>query len=399
MDSESTVHYDFLIFSSFYFPDEPGGAEKSTRLLVEGLVSSGLKVLVVCTSRTPQGPDFCIEKKTEYDIARIRLPYLIKNDPEFSAKKRTLKYLIEELRIGPFGSKFIDSIDFSHIIFSHIGAFSYNFLSKAQERSKGKNLLICRDYSIIGGLGTNTRNTAKNRLNRLFSKTFLKQLSCISCNSKAMEKTIRSFIQLNRSQKIRTVYTDLPQIDLPLTNRKTTKPVKACILSRLTKEKGIMEAINFAKENSSIIELHIAGKGTLEQEVKDASTSDNISYLGFLNDNQKYNLISNSDCILIPSIWEEPMPRTLYEGFACGTLVIGNAVGGISEMLEGDKGLTFKWDAHKDSKDHLKHKLHTLINDPILCKRITKRAYSYFQKHKKIKSSEGYLNLLDINSN
>src|SRR5262249_28835153 len=39
-----------LIANTLYFPDEPGGAEVSTRLLAEGLVKAGMDVWVVCAT-------------------------------------------------------------------------------------------------------------------------------------------------------------------------------------------------------------------------------------------------------------------------------------------------------------------------------------------------------------
>src|SRR5690349_24794177 len=41
-----------LIANTLYYPDEPGGAEVSTRLLAEGLVKAGMEVSVVCATGT-----------------------------------------------------------------------------------------------------------------------------------------------------------------------------------------------------------------------------------------------------------------------------------------------------------------------------------------------------------
>jgi glycosyltransferase involved in cell wall biosynthesis len=47
------------------------------------------------------------------------------------------------------------------------------------------------------------------------------------------------------------------------------------------------------------------------------------------------DLVQGADVSVVPSLWPEPLPRSVMEPLACGTPVIASRVGGIPEVLEG----------------------------------------------------------------
>ncbi len=57
--------------------------------------------------------------------------------------------------------------------------------------------------------------------------------------------------------------------------------------------------------------------------------------------------MSNSDLIVVPSIYEEQYGRVIQEGVASGSLVMGSNVGAIPEIIK-DKQLLFKNEDYKD---------------------------------------------------
>lgn len=56
-------------------------------------------------------------------------------------------------------------------------------------------------------------------------------------------------------------------------------------------------------------------------------------HLGHVNSDRWFSLIySTADVFVIPSL-QDNLPNTVLESMACGTPVIGFAVGGISDMV------------------------------------------------------------------
>ena len=61
-----------------------------------------------------------------------------------------------------------------------------------------------------------------------------------------------------------------------------------------------------------------------------------VEFLGFVPDTQFYSAV---DVVVVPSIWAEPLPRTVLEGFGHGLTVIASDRGGIPEVLKnGETG-------------------------------------------------------------
>ena len=110
---------------------------------------------------------------------------------------------------------------------------------------------------------------------------------------------------------------------------------------RLTKVKGVIEAIKVAKIVGK--KLIIFGKvdstdiGFYEKEVKPLIDGKQIVYLGEVSTEEKYNYYRNAKCLLFPISWHEPFGLVLVEAMACGTPVIGFNVGSVSEIIENGK--------------------------------------------------------------
>lgn len=107
---------------------------------------------------------------------------------------------------------------------------------------------------------------------------------------------------------------------------------------RLSREKGIELLIKTAK--SLKLKLKIVGSGPLSQEL--SSNSDgNIEFLGYKRGNELWNLIRNCSYVVVPSEWYENNPLTIIESFSFGKPVIGSNIGGISELIQSNRGYLF----------------------------------------------------------
>ena len=92
------------------------------------------------------------------------------------------------------------------------------------------------------------------------------------------------------------------------------------------------------------LELVIAGRGPLEQEVRQAAESDpRIDFVGYVTGVEKDALLASADCLLIPSLWYENAPVAVIEAAAYQLVVVGSRIGGLPELVdEGRTGFLFE---------------------------------------------------------
>lgn len=110
---------------------------------------------------------------------------------------------------------------------------------------------------------------------------------------------------------------------------------------RLSIEKGILTLIEAIKGNNK--KLIIAGDGPLKEEiVRYSYESENIFYVGFKENLDLQTLIKGCSFVIVPSEWYENNPMTIIESFLMGKPVIGANIGGITELLDFNRGFLFE---------------------------------------------------------
>jgi glycosyltransferase involved in cell wall biosynthesis len=112
------------------------------------------------------------------------------------------------------------------------------------------------------------------------------------------------------------------------------------------------------------LELHLAGSGPLEQEVRAAAAADpRIRYHGFISGAAKATLVDSAHVLLYPSLWYENGPYALMEAAAAGLAVLGSNIGAIPEFVEdGVNGYLF----HCGDDAALALHMMSLLHDPKL---------------------------------
>ena len=107
------------------------------------------------------------------------------------------------------------------------------------------------------------------------------------------------------------------------------------ILSRLSEEKGIENAIDFFLKSCSEGDvLYVAGNGPLENSLKNKyKESNNIKFTGFIDRFQLSRLFESVDSLIICSP-EESGPLVGIEAMAAGKIIISTKVGAMGERLE-----------------------------------------------------------------
>lgn len=105
--------------------------------------------------------------------------------------------------------------------------------------------------------------------------------------------------------------------------------------------KGLETLFEAARETPEVT-VHLCGTGPFDDRSQEiAAALPNVEYHGFVSDEQLHRLRRTVAATVVPSIWMENSPLTIYESFAEGVPVIGTAVGGIPELVTEERGWLF----------------------------------------------------------
>jgi glycosyltransferase involved in cell wall biosynthesis len=115
---------------------------------------------------------------------------------------------------------------------------------------------------------------------------------------------------------------------------------------RLVAAKGVLTLLEAMRHLRTDAQLYLVGVGELEEDAKrfvaDHGLS-NVRFLGHLNTARLIHVVQRAAFAVVPSEWYENYSMTVIEAFACGTAVIGAAIGGIPEQVrDGWNGLLFE---------------------------------------------------------
>lgn len=146
------------------------------------------------------------------------------------------------------------------------------------------------------------------------------------------------------ADKITLEKTTVPDEFLPndVKGNFSVKKLNILFLSRISREKGIFEAVDafvhHLKDYPNSI-FNIAGTGENLQALKNYVKDNNIksiNFLGFADENKKQQLMMDNDVFILPS-YSEGMPISIFEAMAYGLTIITRPVGGIPDYFQNKK--------------------------------------------------------------
>jgi len=128
-------------------------------------------------------------------------------------------------------------------------------------------------------------------------------------------------------------------------NEYRTSSLKTILfLGRLVERKGVQHLVEaFKLLNDSAVKLIIAGDGplreSLQTKVAEANLSENVNFLGYINEKDKPKLLREADLAVFPSTSGESFGIVLIESMASGTLTLGGNNEGYSSVLNGPEDM------------------------------------------------------------
>lgn len=162
-------------------------------------------------------------------------------------------------------------------------------------------------------------------------------------------------------------YLDLCRNRKPLLQR---AHLRLLFLGWLEERKGIInliDAIAVLKADGLKPHLSIAGDGHARDAVQARIThhglGDQVTLLGWVQDDQKLKLLSDHTALVLPS-WSEGLPNAMIEAMAAGCVVVVSRVGNIPDYIEdGRNGLLH---APRDSADIARALRQLMATDTVL---------------------------------
>jgi glycosyltransferase involved in cell wall biosynthesis len=148
-----------------------------------------------------------------------------------------------------------------------------------------------------------------------------------------------------KKEKIFILYNGVEVKEKPVSRIKEVNPVVNCVfLGRLGQRKGIydlLDSIKILKERNIKTVFHIAGDGEIEKVksiVKQYGIEDYVKIIGWINDEEREDLLTTSEVLVLPS-YNEGLPMAILEAMSYGLTIISTPVGGIPEAVSnGENG-------------------------------------------------------------
>lgn len=354
------------IVNSYYYPDIIGGAEISIQTLAENLIKKGIKVTIICLGKIEEK-----EKINGVDVYRI-IPNNLYN---------------------PLGSKNNSKIKkMGYRILDIYNALNYK---KLRQRLKEINPDIVHVNNIFGISPVIWRVCKDNNIKCIHTirdcYLMCPKINLINSRKQlCINKSIlcKTYSKLNQNLSREVDYVTAPSkfiLDLFYKNKffknvegeyiynsidvsnntqlylnekqeRISDKINIIFLGALDTHKGLEVLLEaFSKTENDNLNLHIAGKGRLEFLVRENMKKDSrIKYHGFVEKEDKENLLRLGDILIIPSICYEAFGRVVIDAYKYSMPVIGTKIGGITEIIQNEKtGLLIEPNNVEDIKNSL----------------------------------------------
>lgn len=203
------------------------------------------------------------------------------------------------------------------------------------------------------------------RTNR--ARAALQTANRIICVSEFVQKKMLNVVDQN---KLRVIQNMVDLNDFARIAAKKLAPRSVVFVGKLVPPKG-PQIIPEALRDLPRVTVYFIGEGPLEGDLHETCNAYKITahFLHYLPNAEVLAYIKGADAFVMPSLWHEPLGRTLLEALAVGAKIVASATGGTPEVIEeGKSGLLYDGSAHD-----LRLKIRKFLEDDGTMKRACKR--------------------------
>lgn len=335
-----------LHLSMLYPPRIMGGAEKSVALLSEALVAAGHEVAAACI--TPDG----WEEEVRNGVKVYRMPHETdfwpEEWPDHTVLERGVRRFKQQfnVRIEEHFLRVID--DFKPDVVHTHSLLDVSTRVWLAAKSRGLPIVhTLRDFDLVCGNAAMFKDGKRCEKRHLKCKafTFMKEKHhhCVDAVVGVGAGILQSHLDLGYfphvpSHHRRVIWNPAVVEGIGQDYVKPSmagKPLTFGYLGRINIEKGVGVMLDACRMlPAEGWRLIVAGKEPSESEsLKPRAAGMPVDFVGFI---QPKELFDQIDVLIVPSIWAEPLPRTILEAYAAGVPVIGADSGGIPDLIGVD---------------------------------------------------------------
>jgi len=154
-------------------------------------------------------------------------------------------------------------------------------------------------------------------------------------------------------------------------------------VGRLVSDKGVdnlLQALALLAQQGQRPRCAIIGAGPEEVALKAQAQLLNIDgqvdFLGVRRESDLVAALNDIDCLVVPSVWNEPFGIVALEGIACGCVVIGSQGGGLKDAI-GPCGLTYP----NGDVAALAEAMQRILAEPGLAAELRRHAGAHLARH------------------
>lgn len=335
--------------NSLYAPFQVGGAEKSVQILAEAQAALGNEVTVLATA-----PDGVARQDRLNDVDIHYLPvrniYLPFDGQPHGPVAKVLWHVVDTRNpwmAAALGRKFDELMP--EVIHSHtISGFSTSAW-RAAHRRRIPRIHTLRDYYLACPRSTMYREgrncerpcggcapfaTPRRRASAL--------VDAVVGNSRFILERHLSLGYFPNARLREVIHGGQPTRNDGTSQRAETKAGKPPVfgyIGQINDTKGVSLLINAVRTIGPDARLRIAGR--VEGEYAERLRREAPEWVEWLGWQKPADFYRNVDVVVVPSLWHEPLPRTVIEAANAGCRVIGSNRGGTPEVLAMVGGTVF----------------------------------------------------------
>lgn len=336
------------ILNTLYYPYKVGGAEVSVQLLAEDLVRQGEEVFVIST-----GENSSVERFEHNGVTVYRLPLRNIYWP-FSGKRRNI--FLRGLWILIDSYNFVAARDVFRILreispdvvhTNNLSGFSVAVWGRIADL--GIPIVhTSRDYYLIH---PNAKLYKKGRAQSVkdFSVRFWslikKKMSFSVAAHVSISSHVRDIFQQAGFFSSALQYVIYNSVEAPDSSNIafSDKGIsKFGYIGRIEPEKGVEVLLRAFNNSPSGTSLIVGGDGdsVYLEYLRRIDTTGRVHFVGRV---QPKDFFPKVDCLVVPSLWDEPLGRVVLEAYSYGIPVIASRSGGLPDIVKpGETGRLYE---------------------------------------------------------